>query len=198
MFGNILPNQTVDGVVAVAAASISMSTLNHEDLSATAFEKNLLSNQAGLRRFISAKVRDHQAVDDLLQETLLRTLRSADRGKVNNLFAYTVQVAKSVIVDYWRREEREPALPDTGREIADEHPCPAERQSQAQRLDDLSDIIEAMPGLRREVFVRRRLEGQSREEIAEAMGLSVEAVKKHLTRAMTDVGAGMAARGWQD
>jgi len=198
MFGNILSDQTVDGVARIGAASIDMSTLNHEERSASAFEKNLLSNQAGLRRFISAKVRDHQAVDDLLQETLLRTLRSADRGKVNNLFAYTVQVAKSVIVDYWRREDREPPLPETERDIADEQHCPAERQTQSERLDDLRAIIEAMPALRREVFVRRRLEGQSREEIAAAMALSVEAVKKHITRAMADVGAGMAARGWQD
>ena len=37
------------------------------------------------------------------------------------------------------------------------------------------------------VFRRRRLEGQSREEIAQALGLQPEAVKKHISRAMAQL-----------
>lgn len=56
-----------------------------------------------------------------------------------------------------------------------------------QRLALFSATLEAMPPLRREVFRRRRLEGQSREEIAEALGLQPEAVKKHISRAMAQL-----------
>jgi len=173
-----------------------MPILNPQKTISDRFEQNLVHNREALRRFISTKVRDHQEVDDLLQETLARTLRSADRNRVTNPFAYAMQVAKTVVVDYWRKERGDPVAEDVV-DIADEY-CPVEKQSQHQRLKDLVEIVEAMPELRRDVFMRRRLDGQTREEIAAALGMSVEAVKKHITRAMADLAAGMEAKGWVD
>ncbi len=173
-----------------------MPILNPQKTMSERFEKNLVHNRDALRRFISSKVRDRQEVDDLVQETLARTLSSADRNRVKEPFAYAMQVAKTVVIDYWRKERGEPIGEDVV-EIADEY-CPMEKQSQHQRLRDLVGIVEAMPELRREVFIRRRLDGQTREEIASALGMSVEAVKKHITRAMADLAVGMEAKGWVD
>lgn len=41
-----------------------------------------------------------------------------------------------------------------------------------------------MSPLRRDVFIRRRLHGESRQLIAKNLGVSEEAVKKHISRAM--------------
>ncbi|MFT4045373.1 MAG: sigma-70 family RNA polymerase sigma factor [Solimonas sp.] len=175
-----------------------MSNADHENTFPGSFERDLVQSRTSIRRFILAKVSDHQAVDDLVQETLLRTLRSADRSKVGNASAYAVQVAKTVIVDHWHRERRDPSVEEPPVEQAADTPSPEDVQSQAQRFADLQQILAAMPPQRREAFVRRRLHDQSREEIARAMDLSVEAVKKHISRAIVDVTAAMTARGWND
>jgi RNA polymerase sigma-70 factor (ECF subfamily) len=41
-----------------------------------------------------------------------------------------------------------------------------------------------MQPLRREVFIRRRLHGQTHAEIAEALDLTPDAVEKHIVRGM--------------
>lgn len=190
----------VSPTVSLLAHVISsfMSTTDSKNIFLGSFERDLVQSRLSIRRFILAKVSDRQAVDDLVQETLLRTLRSADRSKVGNASAYAVQVAKTVIVDYWHRKRRDPSAEEPAAEQAAETPSPEDVQSQAQRLAGLQQILAAMPLQRREAFIRRRLDGQSREEIARAMNISVESVKKHISRAVADVTTAMTAHGWSD
>lgn len=190
----------VSPTVSLPAHVISsfMSTTDSKNIFLGSFERDLVQSRLSIRRFILAKVSDRQAVDDLVQETLLRTLRSADRSKVGNASAYAVQVAKTVIVDYWHRKRRDPSAEEPAAEQAAETPSPEDVQSQAQRLAGLQQILAAMPLQRREAFIRRRLDGQSREEIARAMNISVESVKKHISRAVADVTTAMTAHGWSD
>ena len=54
-----------------------------------------------------------------------------------------------------------------------------------------------MPPLRRKVFEMRRIEDKSREEIAQELDLSVEAVKKHINRAMVEVTLCAEKHGWE-
>ena len=41
--------------------------------------------------------------------------------------------------------------------------------------------------VRRDIFIRRHMDGQSRQDIAAALGMNVESVKKHLVRAMAEL-----------
>jgi RNA polymerase sigma-70 factor (ECF subfamily) len=65
-----------------------------------------------------------------------------------------------------------------------------------QKLELLSKVVAAMPELRRQVFILRRVEGLSRDQIACQLGLADEAVKKHITRAMMDIAKAMAGAGY--
>jgi RNA polymerase sigma-70 factor (ECF subfamily) len=51
----------------------------------------------------------------------------------------------------------------------------------------VAGILRTMPRLRREVFIRRRVHGQSAGEVVEALGLSSSAVSHHMARAMVDL-----------
>ena len=65
-----------------------------------------------------------------------------------------------------------------------------------QKLDEVERILSAMAPLRRQVFLLRRIDGLSRDEIAEKLDISLEAVKKHLTRAMVELTVKLEEAGW--
>jgi RNA polymerase sigma-70 factor, ECF subfamily len=72
------------------------------------------------------------------------------------------------------------ALP---REVADWTPNPEQQYTQAELRDILSRTIQGLPPGFRTVFVLRDVEGLSTEETAEALDLSIPAVKSRLLRA---------------
>jgi RNA polymerase sigma-70 factor (ECF subfamily) len=63
-------------------------------------------------------------------------------------------------------------------------PLPDQMLLHKQRLQQFVQLLEEMPPLRREVFIRRRLHGQTHAEIAEALDLTPDAVEKHIVRGM--------------
>jgi RNA polymerase sigma-70 factor (ECF subfamily) len=69
------------------------------------------------------------------------------------------------------------------REVADWSPNPEQQYSQAELKDILTRTIQGLPPSFRTVFVLRDVEGLSTEEAAEALDLSIPAVKSRLLRA---------------
>jgi len=69
------------------------------------------------------------------------------------------------------------------REIADWTPNPEQQYTQGELKDILSRTIQGLPASFRTVFVLRDVEGLSTEETADALGLSIPAVKSRLLRA---------------
>src|SRR5207248_11124010 len=69
------------------------------------------------------------------------------------------------------------------REVADWSPNPEQQYTQAELRDILDRTIHGLPATFRTVFVLRDVEGLSTEETAEALDLSIPAVKSRLLRA---------------
>jgi RNA polymerase sigma-70 factor (ECF subfamily) len=69
------------------------------------------------------------------------------------------------------------------REVADWSPNPEQLYGQGELKDILTKTIQGLPASFRTVFVLRDVEGLSTEETAEALNLSIPAVKSRLLRA---------------
>jgi RNA polymerase sigma-70 factor (ECF subfamily) len=69
------------------------------------------------------------------------------------------------------------------RDFADWAPNPEQNYNQSELADILKKTIQGLPQGFRVVFVLRDVDGLSTEETAEALGLSVPAVKSRLLRA---------------
>lgn len=134
-------------------------------------------------RFLSRHVRDESLREDLLQESLVRLLLFSRRQTIENLAAAAQTIAWNVMRDHFRRHSRtltEPLDPDH----CGDAPLPDQIVFHKQRLQRFVELLDQMPPLRREVFIRRRLHGQSHAEIAEALDLTRDAVEKHIVRGM--------------
>ncbi len=153
-------------------------------------QKSIVDSIPIVRKFLSKKVKASQEVDDLVQETIARTIKSVGDRPIGNPAAYAITAAKSVLFDYWKKSNQDQNV-ELNEEIESAKHCLESNQINLQKLEIIKKLVNDMPALRREVFIRRRLEGQTREEIATEMNLSVDSVKKHINRALADLAEGV-------
>lgn len=148
-----------------------------------------------LQRFIEGRLRDRSESEDLVQETYLRLYDYRRTRSVADVGAFCFAIARNLIQDHLRRLRVRPI----GVELAGDTVCPAPRADEIlayrERVDLLTRALRAMPPLRREVFIRRRLEEQPVATIAADMGLGISAVEKHVVRALADLRAALGRRG---
>ena len=148
-----------------------------------------------LQRFIEGRLRDRSDSEDLVQETYLRLYDYRRTRSVANVGAFCFTIARNLIRDHLRRLRSAPMIADLSEETA----CPAPRADEilayGERVDVLARALQAMPPLRREVFMRRRLDGVAVATIAADLELSVAAVEKHVVRALAGLRAALERRG---
>ena len=142
---------------------------------------------AAQNRVLLAYVRRRSAAagdaEDVVQEAIMRVLARARETLITDPLSYAMRAARNILIDRGRRivsvqidDLEEADHPDSGA-------SPLEALDMRERLQLCQRALEAMPPLRREVFVRRRAGEESYETIARDLRLSIEAVQKHYSRA---------------
>jgi RNA polymerase sigma-70 factor (ECF subfamily) len=145
-----------------------------------------LSNKRGLLRYLTRKVGREDA-SDLLQETFVRALRHDEFGAVADPPAFLKQIAVNLSRDFARRQESRAkyfVLGDSPDDVPAIAVAPDELYDAQERARRFSAAVAALPPKCREVFVMRRFEDKSQDEIAERLGISRNMVEKHLRLAM--------------
>lgn len=141
-----------------------------------------------LLRYVARRVADTALREDIVQEAMVRYFAyQAKPGIiVTNITGLLNRISLDLTRDHFRRLGRTPVveLPD---DLACTQPGIQEQLEQRQVVGMIVDILQAMPRLRREVFFRRRFEGQSSKEVAEDLKLSPGAVDAHIARAVLDL-----------
>ena len=136
-----------------------------------------------LYHFIVQRTRDPAAADDLVQETFARLLAYERARTVVDRAALSYRIALNLVRDHFRSRKRRPVeiLND---DIACEAPAPEQILMHRQKVEVFSKALDAMPPLRRDVFIRRRLHGQTCRQIAADLDMNEAAVEKHVVRAL--------------
>jgi RNA polymerase sigma-70 factor (ECF subfamily) len=140
--------------------------------------------------------RDDESAREVLQETLLAAVRHLPsfRGDAS-LSTWLYTVARSVCIKHRRRSKFAPAALEpldaandaTAAATGEQSARPDDSLERAELGRGLENAIAALEPMYREVLVLRDVEGLSALEVAEALDLSVEAVKSRLHRARTRV-----------
>jgi RNA polymerase sigma factor (sigma-70 family) len=135
-----------------------------------------------------------QDAEDVLQDVFVRAysgLRASDRRLA--LRAWLYRVAHNRCVDQLRRQV--PVVTDTI-ETAGSHATydPIAAAEQRETLRRLIADVQRLPEQQRSALLMRELSGMSYAELAEALSLSVPAVKSLLVRARVSLAAALEAR----
>jgi RNA polymerase sigma factor (sigma-70 family) len=145
-------------------------------------------HRVDLLRYVGRRVDDAALREDFVQETIVRFLTYQARPgiAVANVTGLLRRISLDLTRDHFRRSGRTQDV-----ELSDDMPCPQpsiqQRLEQRQLIEIVAGVVKAMPRLRREVFFRRRVEGQSAKEAAAALGISPGAVDAHIARAVLDL-----------
>lgn len=146
-----------------------------------------------LLNFLTHRLGNRDLAADLTQESYARVY-AAGGDAVREPRALLYTIARNLVTDHHRRSQQRdvvapgeplPAEPTD----PDEHTGPEAHQpdvilSARQRLAAIEAALAACPPRPREAFVLYKIDGLSRAEVAEAMGVSVRTVETHLEVAM--------------
>ena len=136
-----------------------------------------------VRRYVTHLSADPHSADDLTQETFLRALQSLHRfeGR-SSARTWLLSIARRTVADDLRRRAARPRISRYDWQRAAE-------QSQPRNLpgfDDgiaLSELLDQIPGDRREVFVLTQLAGVPYTQTAAHLGCPVGTVRSRVARA---------------
>jgi RNA polymerase sigma-70 factor (sigma-E family) len=123
---------------------------------------------------------DHEAAEDLLQETLERVYVAWPR--VDNPFAYARAALASRAANRWRDRARRREAPLT--DAADVAHAGADGSERIAQRDELVRALTQLGPRQRATVVLRYLEDLSEAETAAALGCSVGTVKSQTSRAL--------------
>jgi RNA polymerase sigma-70 factor (ECF subfamily) len=159
-----------------------------------AFEQLVRRYDRNVFRIAQHITQNREDAEDVVQDAFLKAFQNLGQFQGQSKF-YTwlvrIAVNEALMRLRRRRPERMVSLDEDvkteedsmPREVADWSPNPEQLYSQAELKDILSKTIQGLPPGFRAVFVLRDVEALSTEETAEALNLSIPAVKSRLLRA---------------
>jgi RNA polymerase sigma-70 factor (ECF subfamily) len=148
-----------------------------------------------LRCFVRRRLDDRDAGEDIVQETYVRLYDYRRTRVVTNAGAFCFKVARNLVHDHFRARHAAPPAAELSEALACERPRADDVFDYRQRVEVLVSALKVMPPLRREIFLRRRLDGIATVVIAGDLQMSAAAIEKHCTRALADLRAALRRRG---
>lgn len=151
-------------------------------------KKNNLGEVArGLKSYFEFKGVSANESEDFVQDVFFKVLRAGkDIESIEK--AYFFSTANRLMIDYWRKCQRDPLAKISALQIDNElftgHGySPEYLYHEDQLLKKFSETINALTQLQRQTFVSHRLGNSSIKEIAEVRAVTVGAVEKLLSKA---------------
>ncbi|MHC4092095.1 MAG: RNA polymerase sigma factor [Planctomycetota bacterium] len=185
------PEVAVPGVGAAAHSPAA-----NDEMSATSNPRQALFDVFGaccdsLYRFIAVRVGGDQAVaDDLMQQICVEAGRAGRLPRRDRIEPWLRGIARNLIRRHWRRARLERGLvPRADAELArrlaeaiDTQPLPREWLSQKETRDQLVLAVTELMASEQEIIYRFYFAGESYEQIARTLEISVRSVEGRLYR----------------
>lgn len=136
-----------------------------------------------VRAFVAARVGDPELAADITHDVVVRSIASGDLDQVDNPVAWLYRSARNAVIDHYRTRrvhdtfDGDDAWPDPG--PLDNEPNDATREL----ARCLQPMIATLPATAREALTRVDLEGQTHQQAASQLGLSVSGMKSRVQRA---------------
>jgi RNA polymerase sigma-70 factor, ECF subfamily len=159
-----------------------------------AFEEIVVSYERAVRNFAYRYLGDERKAEDIAQDTFLRVYNARHRWRPDAKFhTWLFTITTRLCLNAIRARQRErrvirPAIDTDERDSLASAPerrtsSPAEGALAAERAELLRKAVGELSENQRRALLLHRFEGLSYQEVAQTMGLSLEAVRSLLVRA---------------
>lgn len=152
--------------------------------------REIVPQEAAVRRWIARRWRHTVDVEDVIQESYCRIAGLASVDHIDKPAAYFFRTAHAVATDAMRRAGIINFTSMTQIEwssVMDSAPLADRALEAGQELERVRNVLAVLPDTSRRVIELRRIEGLSRRETAERLGVSENEVKNHLVRGLQKV-----------
>lgn len=139
---------------------------------------------------------DRAEAEDVAQEAMLRLWRIAPHWQTGQakISTWLYRVTMNLCIDLQRKRRGGTVALDDAPDPADNAPSAAEQLVAKARSDALQDALAQLPDRQRQAVVLRHLEELANPEIAEILGVSVEAVESLVARGKRGLTAALNQR----
>jgi RNA polymerase sigma-70 factor, ECF subfamily len=142
-----------------------------------------------IRAFVAARVGDPELAADITNDVVTRSIASGALQRVDNPVAWLYRSARNAVIDHYRTRHVHQPLDD-----ADAWPDPGptdNRPNEATRelARCLQPMLHQLPASARDALTRVDLDGQTHQQAADQLGISVSGMKSRVQRARRDLKA---------
>lgn len=134
--------------------------------------------------YVQRLIGDKDNAKDVVQEAYSRMITVNKNADIENQRAYLYKISRNIVIDKQRRDK-------SNLEInyeEEDYSIPVEDQPEVQVCKEnqheiLMKIVLTLPLKNQQAFILHVIDGFSRKEISQKMGISIGAVEKHIIRA---------------
>ncbi len=168
-----------------------MTNSQHDILTAVYLEQ-----RPALLRFLCARLRNPERAEDVLQDVYLKLTRSNLPASIDNPSGFLFRMAANLALDHIRKNKRarlrDQAWSDlnnekSGNQYQMDTPHADDALIAKQRLLALKTRLQTLSPKAREAFERHKFDGQSYQQVADTMGITIGTVGKHLGKAIKHI-----------
>ena len=138
-------------------------------------------------------------VEDIMQETVMKTLEASEKNDIASPKAYLFITARNMVYKKLRRQSKNITREITEIEEATIEAIQVtqyEELHNKQKMDAFLKACETLPPQCRKVFLMRKFYGKSQKEISKELGISTSTVERHITNAIKQCRAVMETKGF--
>lgn len=154
-----------------------------------AFESLFELYHRRLYGFLYNLLKSSEDAEEIVQDTFVKIWESRHRFKEEYTFeSFLFKIAKNSFLNHNRKQINKKIFQEDYRLAFDVSQNTTEDYIIFKETRDIIDaIIADMPPKRREIFILQKVDGLSRKEIAEKLGISVITVDSHLMKANAEL-----------
>ncbi|QKF67717.1 sigma factor, ECF family [Arcobacter venerupis] len=147
--------------------------------------------------FAQKQVGDKEKAKDIIQETYSKVLEIREKFEINNERAYLYKIAKNIVINQALENQKlQTTIYEENIHLSPISEQPEEILIQEDQEKIFMQIINDLPQRAKEAFILYTIDGYSRKEIAQILGVSSNAVEKLIKRATIKVEEEIEKRGF--
>lgn len=145
------------------------------------------NHESGLKKYISKFFLPAHEIDDICQETFLRSFESNIQNEIERPKSFMYRVATNLIMSQYRRSSYKLTdyIDDVGEESMPTNTAEIEDDLDAQRkLGVFCESIATLPEQSRKILVMRKVYGFSIKEISSRLNMPTSTINYNIAKAM--------------
>lgn len=145
-----------------------------------------LAHHRQLESLVRKTVGSADTAAELVQDVFARALAAGPRHSEDDDRRVLYASARNAAIEHYRSQKRRSGIMSSllPEQLVMPLPSPEAGVHARQTLSALDDALSQLSPRCREIFILRRVEGLSNDEIASRHGISVNSVEKHIARAL--------------